>query len=120
MPGVLILKTLEALRLTLIFFCKNSLILSILIIIFCSPAYAAIIPPKIISKCQKCHGQDFSGKRKNPSILNLKYSVIYDSLTTKVPKKMKRTVNKLSEQQKKDIAEYIFFLKRPISYRENR
>ena len=94
------------------FFCKNLLPALGALIIFCSPTYAAVIPPKAISKCQKCHGKELSGKRKNPSILNLKYDTIYESLTTKVPKKMKRTVDKLTEQQKKDIAEYVFFLQK--------
>ena len=90
------------------------------VIIFCSPAYGAVIPPKSVKKCQKCHGKDLSGKRKNPSILNLEYDVIYASLTTKIPKKMKRTAEKLTEQQKKEIAEYIFHLTGPNSNSESR
>ena len=104
----------------MIFFCKKFLIPIALLIVFCSPIHAAVIPPKAINKCQKCHGKDFMGKRKNPPILDLSYNLIYDSLTTKVPKKMKRTVGKLSEQQKKDIAEYLFLMNKPDSYREDR
>ena len=87
---------------------KKFLICTFLLSIFGSPVHAKVVPPEAISKCQKCHGKDFSGKRKNPPINNLSYDEILQSMTTDIPKKMKRTVNKLTEQQKKDIADFIF------------
>lgn len=72
----------------------------------CSTATAS--PPAKIKKCQMCHGKDFSGKKKSPSLLDYSYEQILTSLTNDVPRKMKKTVSKLSDEEKVLISEYIY------------
>tara|TARA_Y100001963_G_scaffold152326_1_gene236944 strand:+ start:361 stop:894 length:534 start_codon:yes stop_codon:yes gene_type:complete len=57
--------------------------------------------------CQTCHGKDLSGKKKNPPLRGLSYDKLYGSLTSEVPKKMKRIAKKLTEQEKRTISKYI-------------
>lgn len=63
--------------------------------------------PQTARKCQTCHGKSLKGKNKNPAIRGLSYEKIYVSLTSDVPKKMKRVASKLTDDQKADIAKYI-------------
>ena len=80
-------------------------------VLLASVAYAQ--PPTMIKKCQACHGKQLTGKKKNPSIAGLSYEKLYASLTSDVPKKMKRVTAKLTEVQKADLSEYIFKLDKP-------
>ena len=54
-----------------------------------------------------CHGKDFSGKKKSPSLLDYSYEEILESLTINVPRKMKKVVSKLSEEEKILLSDYI-------------
>lgn len=90
----------------------GNLVVAILLFIFAAPpAYAQ--PPKMLRKCQTCHGKELTGKKKNPSIVGLSYEKLYASLTTDTPKKMKRIANKLTDEQKVELSEYIFGLEAP-------
>ena len=68
--------------------------------------------PSKFNKCQTCHGKLLQGKKKNPRIAGLVYEDVYASLTTNVPKKMKRVVAKLTDQEKIALARYISELNR--------
>jgi len=81
------------------------------VVLLASVAYAQ--PPTMIKKCQGCHGKQLTGKKKNPSIAGLSYEKLYASLTSDVPKKMKRVTAKLTEVQKAELSEYIFKLDKP-------
>ena len=74
-------------------------------LLICSTVVAA--PPAKIKKCQMCHGKDFSGKKKSPSLLDYSYEEILESLTINVPRKMKKVVSKLSEEEKILLSDYI-------------
>jgi len=64
--------------------------------------------PPLLKKCQACHGKQLTGKKKSPSIVDFSYEELYASLTTDVPKKMKRIASKLTDKQKSEISAYIF------------
>ena len=74
-----------------------------------TPSWAT--PPEALKKCQACHGKQLDGKKKSPSIVELSYEELLVSLTSDVPKKMKRIAKKLTEQQKVELSKYIANLK---------
>ena len=78
---------------------------------FVSTAHAE--PPTMLKKCQTCHGKQLTGKKKNPSIVGLSYEKLLTSLTSDVPKKMKRVAGKLTDDQKVELSQYIFKLEKP-------
>lgn len=84
------------------------LVVALATMFFASSVQAS--PPKMLKKCQACHGKQLTGKKKNPTLVGLSYEKILTSLTTDVPKKMKRVANKLTEEQKVELSEYIFSL----------
>ena len=83
----------------------NNIILAIAI--FLSTPDLAKEAPNTIKKCQTCHGKQLTGKKKNPAILGLSYERVYASITTDVPKKMKRVAKRLTEEEKNILARYI-------------
>jgi len=90
---------------------KNKLrMILVLCVILISSITHAQQPPLMLKKCQACHGKQLNGKKKNPSIVDLSYEKLYASLTTNIPKKMKRVVNKLTDEQKAELSKYIFSL----------
>ena len=81
----------------------------LLYIIIMTPGIQAQ-PPLMFKKCQACHGKQLTGKKKNPSIVGLPYEKLYASMTTNIPKKMRRISSKLTDSQKVVLSEYIFNL----------
>ena len=77
-------------------------------ILFLLPALAQAEVPGMIKKCKTCHGKNLTGKKKSPTLVGLTYDELLASLTTDVPKKMKRISNKLNDQEKEKISEYIY------------
>ncbi len=77
-------------------------------ILFLLPAFAQAEVPGMIKKCKTCHGKNLTGKKKSPTLVGLTYDELLASLTTDVPKKMKRISNKLNDQEKEKISEYIY------------
>ena len=67
----------------------------------------AAAEPPALKKCQICHGKKLEGKKKNPSITGLTYESLLSSLTSDVPKKMRRVAEKLTIQEKEEISRYI-------------
>ena len=63
--------------------------------------------PDKLKKCQVCHGKQLTGKKKSPTIVGLSFEELMASLTTDVPKKMKRVAGKLTEQEKTELSRYI-------------
>ena len=70
-------------------------------------ALPAAAEPPALKKCQICHGKKLEGKKKNPSIIGLTYESLLSSLTSDVPKKMRRVAEKLTAQEKEEISRYI-------------
>ena len=64
-------------------------------------------PPPMFSKCQMCHGKQLIGKKKSPPIIGLSYEDLLASLTSNIPKRMKRISKKLTEKQKVELSQYI-------------
>ena len=62
---------------------------------------------KLVKKCTTCHGKDLKGKRKAPSIYGENFSILYVSLTSSIPKKMKKVASRLSREQAEEISRYI-------------
>ena len=74
---------------------------------------------KIIKRCKACHGKDLKGKKKTPSIYGNPFSVVYISLTSDVPKKMKGIVKKLSRDEITAVAHHISSLGKEGDGNEN-
>ena len=87
---------------------KLGLVAILCAIFFTTVAHAD--SPKMLKKCQTCHGKQLSGKKKSPSIVGLPYEKLYASMTTSIPKKMRRVSSKLTDSQKVVLSEYIFNL----------
>ena len=62
---------------------------------------------KALRKCKTCHGKNLSGKKKAPAIAGESYSVLYVSLTSSIPKKMKRVAGSLSKEEVSEISRFI-------------
>ena len=62
---------------------------------------------KAVKRCKTCHGKDFRGKKKSPSLYDKNFSEVYITLTSSVPEKMKGVVKKLSEQEVWEVARFI-------------
>ena len=84
---------------------KLGLVAILCAIFFTTVAHAD--SPKMLKKCQTCHGKQLSGKKKSPSIVGFSYEELYTSLTTDIPKKMRRVSNKLTDAQKIELSKYI-------------
>ena len=94
---------------------RNSL--SLIMVLLCAVSFVSTTahaePPTMLKKCQTCHGKQLTGKKKNPSIVGLPYEKLLASLTSDVPKKMKRVTSKLTDDQKVELSQYIFKLEKP-------
>ena len=62
---------------------------------------------KVVKRCKACHGKDLRGKKKSPTLYDKEFSVVYVSLTSSVPKKMKGVVKKLSEAEVWEVSRFI-------------
>ena len=78
----------------------------LLSILFFVPSAQAEAPAKI-NKCQMCHGKTLTGKKKAPTLIGLSFEDLLASLTTNIPKKMKRVASKLTDQEKVELSRYI-------------
>jgi cytochrome c553 len=86
---------------------------TILLLMLSTTVYAEdnnISKSKVIKTCKACHGKDFKGKKKAPSLEGQSFSVIYTALTSDVPKEMEKIVKKLSKAEAMAIASYIAHL----------
>ena len=81
--------------------------ITLAVLISATPSGSITAEPPALKKCQLCHGKNLEGKKKNPPIVGMTYESLLASITTNVPKKMKRIAAKLSNQEKEEISKYI-------------
>ncbi len=87
------------------------LILAVMLVLATSyTAAASDLSPRVtkaIKKCRICHGQDLTGKKKAPGIIDKSLRVIYASLTRDIPKQMKPVAKGLTRDEALIGANYV-------------